>query len=486
MSKSESFLNEYKVAPNPMSGVAGRMKNMARQAGAGGGSTAALQSTAAAAQGEAQANETMHEQSRNLTMLNAKLSADQLSSQEAIAQARIDAENHTSTLEKISYYGGIAQAAHGLVASGVKALREDGTVTENDDGTFEYQQGDVRGGVAGKALQKLQGVLEVIPANKAARVKMESAKAEGAILGHMLKERASGLPEETREFMDTLGRMELGFQGIAAAADSLAGLSDDLDGVIQETLANVDRIRTETTKVHDVTGALEAYQGVVEQVQGPPAPSTPGGTPLPDGTQGPPSPEGAKPAQKMRNGRPDLSNKRSEWGERVSEENLRGMIDVAIGNLHAENVDTNMAYAVAEAESSRYPEIMSHRGAKGLMQLMPSTAEWLGVNRDDPQENVQGGVKYLDYLFGKYGNWEHALVAYNWGPGNADKWLRRTSGDMNRIPKNTKAYIAKIMENYRGMQAREAAEPGNYEPRPSPPPLHRGNVMGDPNTLSGF
>lgn len=59
----------------------------------------------------------------------------------------------------------------------------------------------------------------------------------------------------------------------------------------------------------------------------------------------------------------------------------------------------------------------STSGALGLFQLMPTTAAGLGVNPNDPTQNITGGLKYLQQMYQVTGNWNDALVAYNEGPG---------------------------------------------------------------------
>jgi soluble lytic murein transglycosylase-like protein len=78
--------------------------------------------------------------------------------------------------------------------------------------------------------------------------------------------------------------------------------------------------------------------------------------------------------------------------------------------------------ALAIVESSGNPTAKSHAGAQGLLQLMPRTAQELGVlDPLDPRQNAMGGAKYLSQLLAKLGVLEHALHAYNWGPGNVAK-----------------------------------------------------------------
>ena len=82
------------------------------------------------------------------------------------------------------------------------------------------------------------------------------------------------------------------------------------------------------------------------------------------------------------------------------------------------NIPPSLAVAVMNAESSGNPSAVSPKGAIGLFQLMPATAASLGVDPNDPTQNIQGGLTYLQQLYNQYGNWNDALIAYNEGPGN--------------------------------------------------------------------
>ena len=87
-------------------------------------------------------------------------------------------------------------------------------------------------------------------------------------------------------------------------------------------------------------------------------------------------------------------------------------------------VDAKLLKCVAYAESRFQPNVTSKSGAMGVMQLMPKTAEYLGV-RDgyDPEQNIMGGAKYLASLLNQFdGNIEYALAGYNAGPGRVKQY----------------------------------------------------------------
>ena len=81
-------------------------------------------------------------------------------------------------------------------------------------------------------------------------------------------------------------------------------------------------------------------------------------------------------------------------------------------------IPPSLALAVMQAESSGNPSAVSPAGAIGLFQLMPATAASLGVDPNNPTQNIQGGLTYLQQLNAQYGgDWTQTLEAYNEGPG---------------------------------------------------------------------
>ena len=128
------------------------------------------------------------------------------------------------------------------------------------------------------------------------------------------------------------------------------------------------------------------------------------------------------------------------------------------------DVDENLIYAIIKAESNFEASAVSNKGAKGLMQLMDSTAQDMAkkmnitLQEDDilvPDINIQIGTKYIADLLKKYENIELALTAYNAGSGNVDKWikdgtLKKDGSDAENIPyKETNNYVRKIMRDYK-------------------------------------
>lgn len=127
-------------------------------------------------------------------------------------------------------------------------------------------------------------------------------------------------------------------------------------------------------------------------------------------------------------------------------------------------VEENLIYAIIKAESNFNPKAVSNKNAKGLMQLMYSTAEEIAQKNEitlteenilEPETNINIGTRYISNLLKRYECTELALAAYNAGSGNVDKWIKNgiikaDGSDIENIPyKETNTYVRKIMRDYK-------------------------------------
>ncbi len=119
------------------------------------------------------------------------------------------------------------------------------------------------------------------------------------------------------------------------------------------------------------------------------------------------------------------------------------------------DVDENLVYAVIKVESNFNPNAESDAGAKGLMQLMDSTAEEcaakLGISADpfDPEDNIMLGTYYLSELIDSCGSVYNAIAAYNGGLANVKKWSKDEYGDISDIPfGETEKYVDRVLDAY--------------------------------------
>ncbi|MBM7586535.1 soluble lytic murein transglycosylase-like protein [Bacillus pakistanensis] len=107
-------------------------------------------------------------------------------------------------------------------------------------------------------------------------------------------------------------------------------------------------------------------------------------------------------------------------------------------------IPKKLIQSIIQHESNFNPTAVSHAGASGLMQLMPTTAKGLGVTDIfDPEQNVFAGAKYMKQMLDKFnGNIDLALAAYNAGPGNVEKY--------GGIPPftETRNYVKKVSSSY--------------------------------------
>ena len=148
--------------------------------------------------------------------------------------------------------------------------------------------------------------------------------------------------------------------------------------------------------------------------------------------------------------------------------------DIIRQQAGAKELDPSLLAAVIYAES-RFRDVTSHAGARGLMQITPETAKYIAhlsggtaFEQGDlatPQVNIAYGSFYLRYLLRRYdGNTVLALAAYNGGEGNVDRWIARTgeserSFTRGQIPfTETREYVTRVLDartSYREKYSRE-------------------------------
>jgi soluble lytic murein transglycosylase-like protein len=141
----------------------------------------------------------------------------------------------------------------------------------------------------------------------------------------------------------------------------------------------------------------------------------------------------------------------------VSPEHPDAIVDIPsitakAGQKH--NIDVDLLASIIRAESAGNSHAISKAGAGGLMQLMPATAQQLGVeDRFHPEQNINGGTAYLDSLLTRYhDNLPLALAAYNAGPTAVDRY--------HGIPpfRETRNYVARVIREFnRRVTARQNA-----------------------------
>jgi len=120
----------------------------------------------------------------------------------------------------------------------------------------------------------------------------------------------------------------------------------------------------------------------------------------------------------------DASERLKPKSERDSDErvpayagNYRGeYLDEAKAAAAEYDIPEDLFLRLVQRESGWNPGAVSHKGATGLAQLMPDTARLLGVDIDDPVQNLRGGARYLRMMYDRFGSWRLALAAYNAGP----------------------------------------------------------------------
>ncbi|THD74939.1 lytic transglycosylase domain-containing protein [Thalassobius vesicularis] len=114
---------------------------------------------------------------------------------------------------------------------------------------------------------------------------------------------------------------------------------------------------------------------------------------------------------------PPSVNTPTKWGNGAYEGGYRGpYLEMARSAAQRHGVPEDLFLKLVHQESRFNKDAKSVKGALGLAQLMPDTAERLGVDPLDPYENLDGGARYLAQQYRAFGSWRLALAAYNAGP----------------------------------------------------------------------
>lgn len=133
-----------------------------------------------------------------------------------------------------------------------------------------------------------------------------------------------------------------------------------------------------------------------------------------------------------------------DWSK-LSQEQL-DIAEKVVLEAQKQGVDENLALSMANIESGFNASAKSPKGAIGVMQLMPTTAKDLNVDPNNVDENIKGGVSYIKQNFEKYQDPYLTGIAYNAGPGVADKFA--ASKDPSILPSETINYVTRLGDIY--------------------------------------
>jgi soluble lytic murein transglycosylase-like protein len=140
-------------------------------------------------------------------------------------------------------------------------------------------------------------------------------------------------------------------------------------------------------------------------------------------------------------------------------------------------IDPNIAFNLFKTESAGNKAATSGKGAAGLGQLMKPAAKEMGLSEEDrydPQKNISASLGYFKKQLDRFGSYDKAAAAYNWGPGHLQEHLNKNDGilNINGLPKETAEYLTKLMPGKQvnaaelptaSAQAKQTTEPTQAE-----------------------
>jgi len=135
----------------------------------------------------------------------------------------------------------------------------------------------------------------------------------------------------------------------------------------------------------------------------------------------------------------------------LAPEEVRAVSEAIVREAVANDVSWDLVLAVIKTESGFHNFAVSRVGALGLMQIMPATGKILAGRLEErwdgketlfrPVVNVKFGTGYLAFLHDRYGDWDKALAAYNWGPAHIDRRLRHSRALPVQYAQKVKSYV---------------------------------------------
>jgi soluble lytic murein transglycosylase-like protein len=138
--------------------------------------------------------------------------------------------------------------------------------------------------------------------------------------------------------------------------------------------------------------------------------------------------------------------------------------DVINAAAHKHQIPSSLVKSIIAAESSFAPDVVSPKGAVGLMQLMPETARELGADPTVPEQNVDAGSNYLSSLLRRFAGNKNplrdAVAAYNAGPGAVERY--------HGVPpyRETRAYVTRVLRFFARYEGLESAQTAPRTRRP--------------------
>ncbi len=149
----------------------------------------------------------------------------------------------------------------------------------------------------------------------------------------------------------------------------------------------------------------------------------------------------------------DLGDRPNRWAQvnpALMQKNLDLFDGLILSASSRHQVSPELVKAMVLVESGMNPKARSPKGAMGLMQLMPGTAKDMGVDDAfDPEENINGGTRYIRKMLDTFPDQRHAIAAYNAGPTN----VKRHKG----VPpfKETQYYVQKVLKYYQHFRTQQ-------------------------------